>query len=345
MKKQRRMIVYLICILAGSLYAKNEDCLTINIKGEKAILHFEKPTKQIKKRALWIEQKNGKKELVWSNERSIDSYLCPFRDFSNFKPKERVPTQWEKLRPIKKSISDDPYINATLLHATMKDHVLLVLFRLDAKRNGFAAFPEVFIPYSSASDPYLDEWNGYDYFLRSFVRKPDGTWAIHLSVFLNTFWGDIVNDEITGLKILDKNSYQIIYKGSREIPGSHSVTHSFSYKVVYPKGFTVKQLHYSEKDKFLYSVEKKNPKTYIEGSVWWNGFDEFSWEEIKYSGGGNYWHDGTVKKLKIKPKYYYFFRKATEEDHKKVNYAPTLKRLIEENEKKHKKEPTSKSGS
>jgi len=67
--------------------------------------------------------------------------------------------------------------------------------------------------YSDFKAPWAKEHDGYEYFLRSYLKGSDGRWKVHVSAALSILWADSLGLPITKLEIEDKDTYAVTFKG------------------------------------------------------------------------------------------------------------------------------------
>lgn len=302
------IMMNLPCLLADEAPYKSSALLANGVGS----LEFERLSGEDGLRRLILTHPGDKEVVVWESRQTPDYMIDD-------------PPQ----RPV------DPYVGAKLVGADQKDEVLLVLLRLDSKNNGlFGVRPKYSEHTLQDALQYKKEWDGFDYLLRSFVRQKDGSWGVYISAYLGTFWPDAVNEEVAGISIKDKNSYIIKYKGTLEAYDTYGFNRdnlkqfgfqlSGKFKVVHPEGFTEKRLVYDEKDRLLFTLgDNKEDRTYMDGSVWWYAFDEFSRSYYVPTNSlvvpTNFHvvmqiHEERCKELKIEPKKFFYLRKGTKEE-------------------------------
>lgn len=255
------------------------------------LLKFERLEAAAPIRRLTLTESTGKSVLVW--ERQFDP------NTSIYIPSQR---------------NQDPYVGARVVAADVRGGLVVVLLKLNSKTNGlFGILPEL----RDNILNYREQWNGSDYLLRSFLRRPDGSWEVCLSAYPSTFWPDALNEEIVDVRINDKNSYVVKYKGAFDVLETATNRYASKMRTVGLGGYTEKHLLYDQKDQLLYTVDKAGiSRSYVAGCVWWVGFDEFSRTNLVATNYGIVMksHYERLKELGIVPDEFIFLKKVTPQD-------------------------------
>ena len=288
-------ILLILSTLIMSLNAQSsnkldDSFLHIENNHESFRLLFKKPTTENKMRVLWLEHKNTK-SLIWKSQFSKKSsiYSTP--------------------------VSKDPYIASEILHATLKDDVLLVLFRINKKSKGIERYKcnveftaDIPSKYKAMSifDPKILT-DGCNYLLRSFVKSPQGKWSPYISCYTKTFWTDTYFDDVVDLKIEDKNTYAVSFRGQWNIITAMRSTYKI-YKSSRGSENTVKKLTF-DKETGLLLTQHKGKNIFVQNAFWWSGFDEFNNNNTQQQVFSEY--RKKAKTFKLKPHKAIYIQKST----------------------------------
>ena len=180
-------------------------------------------------RSIWVKYK-GNKEKIWEGRRKPGLSIAT----------NRIPVDQAGNEP-------DPYEAMKIVRAAFNEKVLVVIFKtrlnkevIDPNNSAYAGGfffdqiirtkslfgPQVFNlpPHSDYSwseknnfrgfqAPWYKEHDGYEYFLRSFVKNSKGKWVVHVSAALSVLWADSLGLPISSLAIEDENTYAVTFSG------------------------------------------------------------------------------------------------------------------------------------
>ncbi len=161
--------------------------------------------------------------------------------------------------------STEYYEKVELMAASMNEGVVAALFRLSPGR-------QYRVPEHVMNPDYVfsprGEWAENDFIVRVFVCEGAG-WSSYLSFYPGTFFGDLGGESVKQIKIIDKDSIDLIYRGSWRIAGRDDYIIEGPYKVRVGGDDTVKEFRYSPSQDLLMVLDADGSEKYVERSLWW----------------------------------------------------------------------------
>ena len=252
-----RIIFTIICLFTLNMHGADRTVSYLD-NNKKFEIIFEKSTDKDNSRFLWLK-KAGRKTLLWKSNFATGSSIYPSKP------------------------SKDPYTFIEIVKADLKDDLVAVIFKFDNNKTGI---PELLYgaEFTAQIAPKYQQFSfwepkvltdGCNYLLRTFTKAND-EWHPYTSVFLRTLWSDTYFEDITDLKIEDKENISVVYKGLWEIYGNEIDP---AFKAKSDLGNTVKKVRFDSDEKLLLTKHKES-EVYVENAIWWCGFDEFDAENI-----------------------------------------------------------------
>ncbi len=167
-----------------------------------------------------------------------------------------------------------PYESCSIVAAEHKSNKLLVLY---AFKNGRQQIVRADHSQRGYATPFkLDE----DLLLVLYF-KDQNLWKTEISVYIQTVWGDIIGENISGLSLVGDQSFEIKFNRKWKIEGSKSAISDNREKVLIPDKQEVKKLFFDDKSKIIFWTNDRGDKFFTQGTVWWIGENKDHIEEMR----------------------------------------------------------------
>ena len=111
--------------------------------------------------------------------------------------------------------------------------------------------------------------------------KDQNAWKTEMSVYIQTMWGDIIGEKVSGIKIAGDQSYELKFNRKWMIEGTKSAISDDREKVQIPNGLEVKNLQFDDKLKIIYTLGNGGDKLYTLRTVWWIGENKDHIEDLR----------------------------------------------------------------
>lgn len=236
------MLLFLVSESTQSLIAQKatpkNTCL---IEKSNQTILFEPPTDDRADHNIFIVSDDGAKELVHSGNQRAGWSIAINRSSRSLVGNAVI-----------HSDEPNPFVTMQPMRAALNNDILVIVFKMktpnnDASANssnmaggfffdhifassqtfllGFTSLPPhtnfswgdpsnpFIIDYSTFRAPWHEEHNGYEYFLRSFIKDKEGKWKVHISAALSVLWADSMGLPIKSLSIENENTYAVTFDG------------------------------------------------------------------------------------------------------------------------------------
>lgn len=296
---------------------------------------------------------NEHKEMIWSKPITHES------NSSGFAFKSTV-------YPTANDSRINPYKGARIIHADFKDlgddsSMCLVLIELDYRRSTFLGarwigpvLPKKYGEHTHRGITLLgDVYGKKNYLLRSFIKN-EGEWQPYLSCYLDSVWYDLIGVPFEQIHIRNKNNYAVVYKHGRRLvkydTGSFYISRTpepgyeednggdeivdgklIRKALMNTKDPVTRELVYNDKVGYL-QVNDSGELKYAIQSVWWKGFDEFTYFVHGFDKNNPYLSEEVKIEIeKDRAKNYFMVRKAQKDflPDTAIKYEPTVIRVAD----------------
>ncbi len=156
-----------------------------------------------------------------------------------------------------------PYEKCSIIAADHKSNELLVLYAFENGKQQIFQANDVSRGYAKPS--YTEQ----DLLLVSYFKEKN-TWETLVSVHIQTFWGDILGEKVSGVAIAGKLSYEIQFKQNWTIEGTQTEVTDTRHKII-ENGSAHRRLQMDEESKQIYSIDDNGNRFFTMRSVWWSG--------------------------------------------------------------------------
>lgn len=166
------------------------------------------------------------------------------------------------------------YNNCSIVAADYQSAQLLVLYAFEEGRQHVFRSDESLRGYAK---PHKVK---RDLLLVSYFEE-EGVWKTEMSVYIQTLWGDIIGEQVTGVEISGEGKYEVIFDGEWTIEGTKTPISDNRKKVKLSTGTETKALIFDGESEMIFSVNGQGEKFFSKHTLWWLGENKTHIEELR----------------------------------------------------------------